>query len=204
MIGNHRHRTKIEDVVCANVLFENGAFGSLQLTINQPKGYSVRQIVADKGIIIVLDVQPLDGEFGMSEHIRVGMYDNLRLSMTTDAPDVSYHPAVSWKYLKFPGDHSRWQNLMSPKILLQHFGMLKLAERPLAHASLMDSFANAILHGGDPIVTAESVRPTVELTNAIILSAMRKKTVDLPLDGDEYDQLFEELCSGRKKARSWV
>jgi hypothetical protein len=45
---------------------------------------------------------------------------------------------------------------------------------------------------GDPLDT--SAYP--ELINAIVLSAMRKKTVDLLVDREEYDQLFEALHSG--------
>ena len=38
MIGSQLHQIEVEDVVCANVLFANGAYGSIQLTINQPRG----------------------------------------------------------------------------------------------------------------------------------------------------------------------
>ena len=60
----------------------------------------------------------------------------------------------------------------------------------------MDSFTDAILNGGEPLVNGVSALPTVELINAIVLSAMRKKTVDLPVDREEYDELFEALSSG--------
>ena len=71
--------------------------------------------------------------------------------------------------------------------------------QPLPHglSVLMDSFIDAILHGGEPIVTGESALRTLELINALILAAMRKKTIDLPLDREEYDALFEELCTGK-------
>ncbi len=51
--------------------------------------------------------------------------------------------------------------------------------------------------GDEPLVTGESAHATIEVINAIYLSALRKKTVDLPIDRAEYDQLFEELVSGK-------
>ena len=63
----------------------------------------------------------------------------------------------------------------------------------------MESFTDAILNGGEPQVNGVSARPAVELINAIVLSAIRKKTVDLPVDRGEYDELFEELSSGSLK-----
>jgi len=54
-------------------------------------------------------------------------------------------------------------------------------------------------HGGKPLVTGKSARTTIELINAMYLSALRKKTVDLPIDPLEYDELFEELVKGKAK-----
>ena len=51
-LGNQFHRTKLEDIACINFEFDNGAFGTLQATINQPKAFNIRQIVGQKGICI--------------------------------------------------------------------------------------------------------------------------------------------------------
>ena len=63
----------------------------------------------------------------------------------------------------------------------------------------MNSFIDAILHDGNPMVDGESARLTLEVINGTILSAVRKKVVDFPIDPDEYDQLYRELCDGRTK-----
>jgi len=171
LIGNQAHSSvEVEDVVCANVQFANGAFGSIQLTINQPRGYSIRQIAGDKGIIMVPDVQSLTGD--QDDPILLGTYPEALPTLMTRATGIAAQPQVTWH-------------------------PVELLKVPVGHAVLMNSFIDAICNGGDPIVSGESARPAVELINAIVLSAMRKKTVDLPVDREEYDQLFEELRSGK-------
>lgn len=169
IIGNQFHQIEVEDVVCANVLFANGAFGSIQLTINQPRGYSIRQIAGDKGTIAIPDVQSLTNN--REDHILLGTYENSLTDLVGRARGIAGQPAVSWQ-------------------------PVELRNEPGGHDVLMDSFITAILNGGEPLVNGVSARPTVELINAIVLSAMRKKTVDLPVDREEYDKLFEGLSKG--------
>jgi predicted dehydrogenase len=169
IIGNQFHQIEVEDVVCANVLFENGAFGSIQLTINQPIGYSIRQVAGDKGMIAIPDVQSLAGD--AEDHFLLGTYANSLTELVDGTASIAGQPEVSWQ----------------PVELRDALG---------AHDALMDSFIDAILNGGEALVNGASARPAVELINAIVLSAMRKKTVDLPVDREEYDELFEGLSSG--------
>ncbi len=169
IIGNQFHQIEVEDVVCANVLFENGAFGSIQLTINQPIGYSIRQVAGDKGMIAIPDVQSLAGD--AEDHFLLGTYANSLTELVDGTANIAGQPEVSWQ----------------PVELRDALG---------AHDALMDSFIDAILNGGEALVNGVSARPAVELINAIVLSAMRKKTVDLPVDREEYDELFEALSSG--------
>ena len=169
IIGNQSHQMEVEDVVCANVLFANGAFGSIQLTINQPRGYSIRQIAGDKGTIAIPDVQSLTNN--REDHILLGTYEDSLTDLVGQAPRIAGQPEISWQ----PAE---------------------LRDEPGGHDILMASLTDAILNGGEPLVNGVSALPTVELINAIVLSALRKKTVDLPVDRDEYDELFEALSSG--------
>ena len=169
MIGNQSHQMEVEDVVCANVLFANGAYGSIQLTINQPRGYSIRQIAGDKGTIALPDVQSLASD--SEDHILLGTYEESLTKLVAQAPGIAGQPEISWK-------------------------PVELRDEPGGHKVLMDSFIDAILNGGEPLVNGMSALPAVELINAIVLSAMRKKTVDVPVDREEYDELFEALSSG--------
>lgn len=169
MIGNQFHQIEVEDVVCANVQFENGAFGSIQLTINQPRGYSIRQIAGDKGTIAIPDVQSLTNN--REDHILFGTYEDSLTNIIGRTSGIAGQPEISWR-------------------------PVELQDEPGGHDVLMDSFINAIINGGEALVNGVSARPTVELINAIVLSAMRKKTVDLPVDRGEYDELFEALSKG--------
>ena len=172
IIGNQSHRMEVEDVVCANVLFENGAFGSIQLTINQPRGYSIRQIAGDKGTIAIPDVQSLTNN--REDQILLGTYENSLTDLVEQAPRIAGQPEISWQ-------------------------PVELRDEPGGHDILMASFTDAILNGGEALVNGESALPAVELINAIVLSAMRRKTVDVPVDRGEYDELFKELSSGSLK-----
>ena len=79
--------------------------------------------------------------------------------------------------------------------MLQKLGLLEKAKVVDGTLVLMDSFVGSILEGGEPLINGESARQSLELINAILLSAARKKTVDLPIDPEEYDRLFGELCA---------
>ena len=169
IIGNQFHQIEVEDVICANVLFANGAFGSIQLTINQPRGYSIRQIAGDKGTIAIPDVQSLTNN--REDHVLLGTYEDSLTDLVGRTSGIAGQPEISWQ-------------------------PVELRDEPGGHDALMDSFINTILNGGEPLVNGVSARPAVELINAIVLSAMRKKTVDVPVDREEYDELFEGLSSG--------
>ena len=67
----------------------------------------------------------------------------------------------------------------------------------------MDSFIDAILHDRTPLVDGESARLTVEVITGTIISALRKKVVDFPIDPGEYDRLYQELCDGRTQIPSF-
>lgn len=208
LIGNQLHKAEIEDVACASVLFANGACGSLQFTVNQPKGYSVRQIAGDKGAIVIQDVRSLIGD--QDDTIHIGTYDDSLKTTVAPPSGGRHHPVVTWRRHHLPGSHSairRWarrlpghqslsRGLAKPRAALRRVGLLKQS-KPDGHSVLMDSFVVSILAGGEPIVTGHSALPALELINAIVLSAVRKKTVELPLDREEYDQLLEDLSSGK-------
>jgi len=204
MVGNQIHQVDIEDIVCANILFENGAMASYQCTTNHPKAYSVRQIEGQKGIIVMPDVQSLT--YDQDEEILVGTYESPLSQMAEVLPGKADQPTISWKSCGF----KRPQPVHTkPGILtrgLRRLGVLKRPQRPPmvekpvnGFKELMDSFVDAIRHGGEPLVTGRSARTPIELINAMYLSALRKKTVELPMDPLEYDELFEELVKGKAK-----
>lgn len=74
--------------------------------------------------------------------------------------------------------------------------------RPKQHGTtfLISGFVDAIIGDGEAPVTGENALPALELVNGILLSAVRERTVDLPVDRDEIDDLFTELCDGASGA----
>ena len=61
------------------------------------------------------------------------------------------------------------------------------------HRIIIENFANAILHGEALIVPGTEGVNSVMLANAILLSAFERRTIDLPLDEDAYEQRLHTL-----------
>ena len=61
------------------------------------------------------------------------------------------------------------------------------------HREMIENFANAVLHGEMLIAPAAEGLNSVMLANAILLSSFKRETVDLPLEGDEYEAKLKEL-----------
>jgi predicted dehydrogenase len=198
-MGNQLHDPEIEDIVCASILFESGALASVQLTTNQPKAYSIRQIAGEKGMIVIQDVQGLSSD--QDEQILVGIYEGRLSEMRSRLTGIAEQPQIEWRKFKLC-KVNRFRRLVSRSALATRvFEKIRgpQPDEPHPVSLLMNSFGKAITDGATPLVSGEGALPVVELINAIVLSAMRKKTVDLPLDRDEYDKLFEGLSAGTIK-----
>ena len=63
------------------------------------------------------------------------------------------------------------------------------------HEIIIANFADAILHGAELIAPAEAGLNSVAINNAIILSAHKKETVEMPVDGDEFAALLEQYIA---------
>ena len=60
------------------------------------------------------------------------------------------------------------------------------------HVGILKNFAKAVNEGEDLIASAREGIHSVELGNAMILSGLRDKTVELPMDASEYAALLKE------------
>ncbi len=70
------------------------------------------------------------------------------------------------------------------------------------HNEVLQNFADAILDGAQLIAPAREGIHSVELANAILLSSLENKTIELPLDGTAYERRLKKLIAGsthRKK-----
>jgi predicted dehydrogenase len=217
MIGNQLHSVVTEDIVCANVLFANGAHGSLQLTLNQPRGYSTRQIAGDRGIAVMPEVKSLT--YDMDEEIILGKYRDSLPALCSGQEQPYDQPDISWQHIELSdrehGANDRvnqgsmrayMEKLTDPRRVLRRLGLLKSRKKKTISPAprrleprevVINSFIDAIINDKDPLITGESTLPALELMNALMLSAIREKTVTLPIDRDEYDSLFNDLVSGK-------
>lgn len=81
---------------------------------------------------------------------------------------------------------------------------LPLSDGPKGHAAITQNFVDAILDGAPLIAPAEEGISSVELANAMIYSSILGETVELPLNGAEYEAKLNELIAsstGEKKVR---
>ncbi|MEJ5250770.1 MAG: Gfo/Idh/MocA family oxidoreductase [Chthonomonadetes bacterium] len=69
-----------------------------------------------------------------------------------------------------------------------------VADGEVGHEAVIRNFVRVILGQETALIApGEEALWSLELANAIILSALRGKTVELPVDGEEYDALLREL-----------
>ena len=57
-------------------------------------------------------------------------------------------------------------------------------------------FIDAITRDREPLNNAEQATMSVEVANAVYLSAITGESVDLPLDASAYDDAFKRMCAG--------
>ena len=71
------------------------------------------------------------------------------------------------------------------------------------HERVMRNFRDACVNGTPLLAPGEEGLKGLETGNAMTMSAMQKRSVDIPLDGDEYDALLIDLAKeyGGKKTR---
>jgi predicted dehydrogenase len=168
MLGNWGHAAEIEDTATATVRFAGGAHASLQFSTCDRR-LNFRQIDGDRGTITYQDEK--NANSFIPDLFRLGRYRQPMREFIRSATDMIAQPELIWEEVPVPREG--------------HGG------------GLLESFVAAILDGGEPIVNGEEGRRALELINAIVLSALRKKIVTLPVDRVECDALMEELREGR-------
>lgn len=72
------------------------------------------------------------------------------------------------------------------------------------HLGILKNFTNAILHGEKLLAPAPEGIHSVELGNAILLSSLTGKTVDMPLNGRVFEKHLKALIAGSSKKKKVV
>lgn len=78
------------------------------------------------------------------------------------------------------------------------FAVTRRAFKPKTdqHAAVIRNFVDAILDGVPPVAPAAEGMASLELANAMLLSSLRRRPVDLPLDADAYARALRRLVRG--------
>lgn len=167
MVASWGHRAEIEDTAIANIRFAGGAYANVQLSTCDRR-LNFRQISGELGTLEYRDEKNANSH--VPDLFRLGRYGApMRAFIEGKGRSTASQPEIVWEDVPAePGG-----------------------------PTLMESFISAIADGGEPITDGVTARRTLELINAIVLSAVRKEVVALPLDRGRYDELMEELKSGR-------
>ena len=72
------------------------------------------------------------------------------------------------------------------------------------HVEILRNFGDAILDGAPLIAPAHEGRASVELANAMILSGLQGRTVELPLDAAEYEAALQKLIAESRHVKRTV
>jgi len=70
------------------------------------------------------------------------------------------------------------------------------------HAEILENFADAILEGKELIAPAEEGFHSVELANAMLYSSLLGQPVELPLDGEAFEQELKKLIQSSTFAKA--
>jgi predicted dehydrogenase len=73
---------------------------------------------------------------------------------------------------------------------------LPIEVHPSPHAALMTNFVNAILDHEPLIAPGEDGLHSVELANVILYSSLLDRTVELPMDGADFEKKLQQLIDG--------
>lgn len=188
LLDRQIQRTQVEDAVAAAVQFESGALATFQASFNEPRGASVRQLVGDRGIVVVPEVRSLT--FDELDVVRLGTYAR---PLDEAAEDELSHPHVDVHWRVARDGSGSLARVLRPRRLFRRLGLVPAWRAPLAE--MLDGFAVSVLEDREPPVTAGDALPALELMHAIVVSAVRGRAVDLPLDRALQDAVHSELIA---------
>lgn len=169
MIANRAHAHEVEDTAVASIRFAGGALANVQFSTATHR-LNYRQVWGERGMILFQDER--NANVHAPEIFRLARYAEPLPRVIQNHPDLTGQPEITWQNVAC--DHA-------------------------SGPSLLDSFIDAIRHGGQPVADGLSARRTLELINAIVLSGVQKTTVKMPLDRAAYDTLLDDLSAGRIK-----
>ncbi|MEX2538307.1 MAG: Gfo/Idh/MocA family oxidoreductase [Actinomycetota bacterium] len=109
------------------------------------------------------------------ERLRTGRWDDATSTMLRERKDPFEAVPVTWENIEQTGDAMTFDECV---------------------AACHRDFVDAVDSGREPLNNASEATKSVEVANAVYLSALTGEPVDLPLDTDRYQSAFKQLCAG--------
>jgi predicted dehydrogenase len=164
------HDIEVEDLVSAVAVFEGGCQGVMQFsTLDRPDMTNI-ELRGDKAMLLV-ETSPKRADQELRNETSVYIYRN--------TPPVRRAIYASIK----PGASRITYTIEE----------VKPEEIFAGHAAVLYDFARAVLEDREPEVPGEEGIKSVELINAIIMSAVEHRPVEIPFDPARYDELLKRL-----------
>jgi predicted dehydrogenase len=145
-----------------------------------------------RGTLVVSNVDPA-GVDRLEVHGNLGSLIAEEFTLRQATLSVPISEAVSTDPNPFGIVQVAWSDVEVARHRMEHFNM---------YLDSLRDFAAAAITGTTPTNSASEASKAIELINAIYLSATAGRPVDLPLDGDEYEQIYADLCIGRRQIGS--
>ena len=169
--GKH-HRIEVEDEATAYFEHDNGMIGHFITTTGESPGTNRLEITGESGKL-VYDASP-PGEGGS-----VGGGAKL-------GGEIIFY-RNQWSSIKqLRESQNGFDKVPCQREIVDFEG-----NGDGGHDLVIANFADAILKGSDLIAPAEEGLKSIMINNGIILSAHKRQTVSLPIDGDEFADLLQ-------------
>jgi len=176
--GKH-HSIEVEDEVSAYFLHDDGMIGHFITSTGESPGTNRLEIVGEYGKLV---------------------YETAALSESADPadPDARHKSAAeaAGSLIFYRNERSSREDIRQSqrgfdKVPFQREAIALPAMSSHGHELIIANFAEAIRQGQNLIAPAVEGIHSLLLSNAIILSAHKRATIDLPLDGEAYAALLQ-------------
>jgi predicted dehydrogenase len=167
----HRVEPLIDTLAGATFLWDGGAVGVFQASITDGGAELSRQeFHGDRACLVGEGRTWRLGYFSLpaSEFVARGIGGGPQHKPPPNDPRMDLEVETHWEDVALPGG-------------------------PSGYPAVFGALVRAARGEGEVAVTPEEGRNAVELVNAITLSSLRRRTVRLPLDRDEVDEMLAEL-----------
>ena len=192
--GKHHH-IEVEDEVTAFFEYDDGMVGHFITTTGESPGSNRLEIVGEHGKLV------FDASLAMlAEPDPVVAVDQADGTLDED-DEPAATPVLPESNLLFY--RNEWSSIKQIRESEAGFDKVPCARESVkyeprdshGHEHIIANFADAIVNGADLLAPGEEGLNSIMLNNAIILSAQKRETVCLPLDGDEFAELLAQYVA---------